>query len=137
MPKDRGAEQGDVDGPLECSIALGTVDAETCGRVAAKQASGSFPWIGVDDPSQTQRPHAEYAHPGCTTSPIFISMDLKTSPELTIHVMLYKRTEAMATNGDMLMSPGLGSVLLVTSSMTPMPNLVRNVTRSKRKSIAT
>ena len=23
MPKDRGAEQGDVDGPLECSLALG------------------------------------------------------------------------------------------------------------------
>ena len=29
MPKDRGAEQGDVDGPLECSLALGMVAAET------------------------------------------------------------------------------------------------------------
>ena len=28
MPKDRGAEQGDVDGPLECSLALGMVAAE-------------------------------------------------------------------------------------------------------------
>ena len=25
MSKDRGAEQGDVGGPLECSLALGTV----------------------------------------------------------------------------------------------------------------
>ena len=28
MPKDRGAEQGDVDGPLGCSLALGMVAAE-------------------------------------------------------------------------------------------------------------
>ena len=52
MPKDRGAEQGDEDGPLECSLALGMVAAETRGRVAAQQASGSNPWIGVDDPSE-------------------------------------------------------------------------------------
>ena len=31
--------------------ALGLVVAETRGRVAAPQASGSLPWIGVDDPS--------------------------------------------------------------------------------------
>ena len=43
MPKDRGAEEGDVDGPPECSQALGMVAAETRGRVAARQASGSFP----------------------------------------------------------------------------------------------
>ena len=35
MPKDRGAEQGDVDGPSECSLALGMVAAESRGRVAA------------------------------------------------------------------------------------------------------
>ena len=29
MAKDRGAEQGDVDGPLECSLAPGMVAAET------------------------------------------------------------------------------------------------------------
>ena len=28
MPKDLGAEQGDVDGPLECSLALERVAAE-------------------------------------------------------------------------------------------------------------
>ena len=31
LPKDRGAEQGDVDGSLECSLALGMVAAETWG----------------------------------------------------------------------------------------------------------
>ena len=61
MPKDRGAEQGDVDGPLECSLALGMVAAETRGRVAAQQASGSLPWIGVDDPSGLQRLQADCA----------------------------------------------------------------------------
>ena len=42
MPKDRGAEQGDVDGPLECSLALGMVAAETRGSTAAR-ASGGHP----------------------------------------------------------------------------------------------
>ena len=28
MPKHRGAQQGNVDGPLECSLALGTVAVE-------------------------------------------------------------------------------------------------------------
>ena len=36
-PKDRGAEQGDVDGSLECSLASG--------GVAAQQAGGALPWI--------------------------------------------------------------------------------------------
>ena len=54
MPKDRGAEQGDVDGPLECGLALGMVAAETRTRVAAQQAAGNLPWFGVDDPSEVQ-----------------------------------------------------------------------------------
>ena len=41
MPKDRGAEQGDVDGPL--------------------QASGSLPWIGVDFPSEPLRLQDDHA----------------------------------------------------------------------------
>ena len=61
MPKDRGAEQGDVDGPQECSLALGMVAAETRGCVAALQALGSLPRIGVDDPSEFQRLQAEHA----------------------------------------------------------------------------
>ena len=40
MPKDRGAEQGDVDGALEPSLALGLVAAETRGRVAAQPPAG-------------------------------------------------------------------------------------------------
>ena len=42
MPKDRGAEQGDVDGPLECSLALGMVAAVTRGSIAAQQAAAPF-----------------------------------------------------------------------------------------------
>ena len=45
MPKDRGAEQGDVDGPLECSLAAGLV----AGRDAWKHsraASGGHPSLG-------------------------------------------------------------------------------------------
>ena len=45
----------------ECSSALGLVAAETRGRVAAQQAASSLPWIGVDDPSETQRLQAQHA----------------------------------------------------------------------------
>ena len=59
--KDRGAGQGDVDGLLECSVALGDmVAAETRRRTAARQAGGSLPH-GVDDPSEEQRLQAVHA----------------------------------------------------------------------------
>ena len=61
MPKDRGAEQGDVDSPLECSLALGMVAAESRGSTAAQQAAGALPWIGVNDPAEEQRLQADHA----------------------------------------------------------------------------
>ena len=61
MPKDRGAEQGDVDGPLESSLAPGMVVAETRGRGVVQQVSGSLPWIGFDDLAELQRLQAEHA----------------------------------------------------------------------------
>ena len=61
MPKDRGAEQGDVDGPLECSLAAGLVAAETRGSTAARQAAGTLPWVGVNDPAEEQRLQADHA----------------------------------------------------------------------------
>ena len=61
MPKDRGAEQGDVDGPLECSLALGMVAAEARGSIAARQAAGTLPWIGVNHSAEEQRLQAEWA----------------------------------------------------------------------------
>ena len=60
MPKDRGGGQGDVAGPLECSLALGIVAAETRERVPVQQASGSLLCIGVDDPSGIPRVQAEH-----------------------------------------------------------------------------
>ena len=45
---------------IECSLALGLVAAETRGRVAAQRASGSLPWIGVDDPTEMQRLQTEH-----------------------------------------------------------------------------
>ena len=59
MPKDRGAEQGDVDGPLECSLALGMVAAR--GRIAARQAAGTLPWNGVNDSAEEQQLQADHA----------------------------------------------------------------------------
>ena len=61
MPKHRGAEHGDVDGPMECSLALGMVAAGTRGSIAARQAAGTVPWIGVTDPAEEQRLQADHA----------------------------------------------------------------------------
>ena len=61
MPKDRGAEQGDVDGPLECSLALGMAAAESRMRMAAEQAAGSRPWVCVADDAELQQLRADHA----------------------------------------------------------------------------
>ena len=60
--------------------------------------------------------------PSCRESPIFSWVDLKNSPELTIHVMPYKRTEASRT---------------CTISMPPLPKLKRNELYVKRRSFTT
>ena len=60
MPTDRGAEQGDVDGSLECSLALGVVAVEARLHVAAQEAARTFSWIGTDDPVEEQRLQAEH-----------------------------------------------------------------------------
>ena len=59
--KGRGTEQGDVDAPLQCSLALGMVAAETRGCIAARQAAGTLPWIGVIDSAEEQRLQADHA----------------------------------------------------------------------------
>ena len=47
-PKDRGAEQGDVDGPLECSLTLGVVASKARQQeVHARQRRGELPWIAA------------------------------------------------------------------------------------------
>ena len=57
----RGAEQGDVDGPLECSLALGMMAAETRMCMAAEQAAGSLPWIGATDDAELQQLRPDHA----------------------------------------------------------------------------
>ena len=43
MPEDRGAEQGNVDAPLECSLALGIVASETRLPIAQQRDAGTLP----------------------------------------------------------------------------------------------
>ena len=47
-PKDRGAEQGDVDGPLECSLVLGTVSCEARAAIHGQQRRGELPWASSE-----------------------------------------------------------------------------------------
>ena len=61
MPNDRGAEQGDVDGPLECGLAQEwrqqkREEAEPCSMRRAP-----LPWIGANDPAQVHRLQADRA----------------------------------------------------------------------------
>ena len=44
LPKNRGAEQGGVDGPLECSLTLGVVVCVARQNVHAAQRRGELPW---------------------------------------------------------------------------------------------
>ena len=53
--EDRGAEQGDVDGALKCSLALGMVAADVRGSFAARQAAGTLPGFGVTYPAEEQK----------------------------------------------------------------------------------
>ena len=47
--------------PLECSLVLGMVAAETRRSEAAQQVAGSLPWIGVDNPTEEQQLRADHA----------------------------------------------------------------------------
>ena len=47
MPKDRGAEQREVDGSRECSLAMGMVADEARQHVAGQQAAKHIPWVGA------------------------------------------------------------------------------------------
>ena len=53
--KDGGAEQGDVDGPSECSLALEMEAAEARLRVHELQAARTLPWIGAHDTADAER----------------------------------------------------------------------------------
>ena len=57
LPKDRGAEQGDVNGPLKCSLALETVAAEA--RLAEQQAAGTLSRVGAHDLADAERLQGE------------------------------------------------------------------------------
>ena len=47
--KDRGSEQGDVDGPLECSITLAQVARKTRITLARLQRPEELPWIAENE----------------------------------------------------------------------------------------
>ena len=58
MSEDHGAEQGDVEGPLVCSLVLGMVAAEAL-TARCRPTSRAHPWIGTDDPVEEQWLQAE------------------------------------------------------------------------------
>ena len=67
MPKDRGAEQGVVDGPSECSLALGTIAAETWLHISTRDPADAerLPYpqlsIGADDPRHAVKENGGFA----------------------------------------------------------------------------
>ena len=132
MLQDRGAEQGDVGGPLECSWALGTVAAETRRRVAAQQVAGSLPW--VVDPSDVRRQQAEHA----VRTQRHYNLQLGGAEKLSgaddpRHALQENGGLAdlwYMDDGDIVCHP----ILVPTP---PMPELVRNETHRRRKSFTT
>jgi hypothetical protein len=59
LPKDRGAEQGDVDGPLECSLSLGLVARAARLSIGQQQRLGALPWA-TDDESRGGLARADF-----------------------------------------------------------------------------
>ena len=53
QPKDRGAEQGDVDGALECSFTLGLVGRDARSAVHQQHRDVLLPWACDDVPEVT------------------------------------------------------------------------------------
>ena len=72
MSKDRGAEQGEVDGPLECSPALGMVASETRGSVAAHLCQAAFLGVVLMIP-QKYSTCKKNTQPNCREFPTFIT----------------------------------------------------------------
>ena len=60
MKKDRGAELGDVDGPLGCSLALGVMAAEACSTCGGAPSHRSHPVDGAHSDGDVQRLRDEY-----------------------------------------------------------------------------
>ena len=58
--KDRGAEQGDVDGPLECSLTMGKISSLARHAVHDKQRRGELPWIGTASGEQLQEAEHDF-----------------------------------------------------------------------------
>ena len=55
-PKDRGAERGDADGPLECSLTLGDAAVESRHQVHDAQRRGIFPWEALGHEAAQEAP---------------------------------------------------------------------------------
>ena len=53
-PKDRGAEQGDVDGSLECGLTIGGVATRARQRVHTQQRRGELPWNSQTEGGSTE-----------------------------------------------------------------------------------
>ena len=98
MPKDRGAEQRDVDGPPECSLALGTVAVEARLRIAQQQAAGTLPWTGTHD-QRTQKDFKTHSAAECIVSTSVNLEARKSSSEQMTHDIFHKKTEAWQTSG--------------------------------------
>eukprot|EP00971_Amphidinium_carterae_P269123 5339008-Amphidinium_carterae.2 len=47
LRKNRGSEQGDVDGPAECAVLLGDVATRVCRQLHQMQGDGFLPWADV------------------------------------------------------------------------------------------
>ena len=140
MPKDRGADHGDVDGLLECSQALGMVGAETRGRAAAQQASGGLLLeLMTFEIFSTCRPHTQS---GCTKLPTSSWVVLDNSPEPTTGGTLCQKNGGLADllymdNGGIVCHPILVPSHLHAFDDTPMRKWERNEHHRKRMSFTT
>ena len=93
MPKDRGAEQGDIVGHQECSLALETVAAEARLRFAEQH-------FGLARTTQQTQKYFQTDSAVEGIAPTTSSLEAgKSSSERTIHDILYQKTKTSQTSG--------------------------------------
>ena len=139
MPKDRGAEQGDVDGPWECSLALGwwRLKHEDAWLLSRRQAAcHELVLMTLLNNSACK----QTTQSDCRTLPTYLQLGgPEKSPEPTTRGMRCKQWRPgglwYMDDGDILCHPILCR-LTCRNSTSPMPKLEQSETHRKRTSSA-
>ena len=101
-PLDRGAEQGDVDGPSECSLTFGSVAAEARLRICRTACCRNPPLDWRARRSRRRKTSRRTAQPNASCPQLSAWSPDKSSSERTIRDIFHQKTDAWQTSGTLM-----------------------------------